>query len=146
MVISRGPSCGPVARPKFGFPTVPLTPKFVLLNALNASSRICRRRRSPSALGQSINCLTIAMLSVNTGGCRNWLLYCDDVPKAKLGGTEKAAELKYNVCGLFGSSDVRSCPVRMGPPFALHIRASVNRTPVPRAFGQFKANRLPLRY
>src|SRR5215472_4102835 len=108
MVMSLGPYCGPVARPKFALPTVPFTPKFVRLKGLNASARNCNRTRWPSPFGQMPSCFTIAMLSTRTGGCRNLLLYCDDVPKEYCPGTENAAELKYRLLGLFGSSDVRS--------------------------------------
>ncbi len=146
MVIILGPSCGELARPKLGFPTVPFTPKFVLLNALKASARIWIRTLFPSFPGQITNCLTIAMLSVDTGGWRSWLVYCDDVPNAKLAGTENALDRKYKLCGSLGFSDVRSVPVRIGPPFASHLRASVNKTPVPKAFGQVSENKAPLRY
>src|SRR2546421_12831380 len=145
MVMMRGPYCGPVARPKLGLPTVPFTAKFVLLKGLNASARNCRRTRLPSPEGHTYSCLISAMLSTRTGGCRNLLLYCEDVPNENCPGTEKAAALKYRLAGLFGLSDVRSWSVRTGPPLALHIRASVNSTPLPSVFGHVSASRLPLR-
>src|SRR5689334_172013 len=48
--------------------------------------------------------------------------------------------------GSLGSSDARLAPVRIGPPLALHILASVNRTPLPRVFGQVRAKSAPLRH
>src|ERR1041384_5380390 len=48
--------------------------------------------------------------------------------------------------GLLGSRSIRLAPVRIGPPFALHIRSSVNSTPLPSVFGQVSANSAPLRH
>src|SRR5260370_29855877 len=103
----RFPYCGPVARPKLGLPTVPFTPKFVLLKALKAVATNCSRILLPSPVGHTYTCLINAMLSSRTGGCRNLLLYCEDVPKANWPGMEKAVELKYRLFGLLGSSAVR---------------------------------------
>ena len=144
MVMIRGPSCGPVARPKFALPTVPFTPKFVRLNMLDASARICNRIRLLSPFVTSATCLINAKLSLKIGGCRNLLLYCDEVPKEYCPGIENAAVLKYNDAELLGLSDVRLCPVSTAPPFVLHIRASVNRTPFPSVLGQVSGMSEPL--
>src|ERR1051326_1652234 len=140
----RFPYCGPVARPKLGLPTTPFTAKFVLLKALKAVATNCSRILLPSPVGHTYTCLMSAMLSTRTGGCRNLLLYCEDVPNANCPGTEKAATLKYRLFGLLGSSAVRLWPVLTGPPLALHIRASVNSTPLS-VFGQLSAIKFPLR-
>ena len=89
MVMMRGPYCGPVARPKLALPTVPFTPKLVRLNGLKALARICRRQPVVT-FGPYAICLISAMLSTSTGGWRNLLLYCDEVPNANCPGTEKA--------------------------------------------------------
>src|SRR6202790_4700045 len=101
MVMMRGPYCGPPARPKLALPTAPLTLKFVRLKGLKASARNCRRMRLPSPDGHTYTCLINAKLSTRTGGWRNLLLYCEDVPNESWPGTEKAAALKKRLAGLW---------------------------------------------
>src|SRR5437763_3215449 len=100
--------------------------------------------RLPSPCGHKYTCLISAMLSTRTGGWRNLLLYCEEVPNESCPGIENAGALKYTLAGLLGLSEVRVWPVRTSPPLALHILASVNRTPLS-VFAQVRAIRLPLR-
>ena len=90
----RGPYCGPVARPKLGLPTAPLTAKFVRLNGLNALALNCSRILLPSPVRPDVQLLHDRDVVHSTGGWRKWPLYWEDVPKANWPGTENAAALK----------------------------------------------------
>src|SRR6266852_5766375 len=130
----RAPTCGPVGRPKLGLPMVPtMPPKFVRLKILNPSAWKRRSIVLSPWIGNFIR-LLMDSLSSMTGGLRKSPKYWDALPSSNWPGVENAAALNQRVLGLFGSSEVRSMPVWIGPAPTLAFLNWVYRMPVPIVF------------